>query len=1513
MGFYGNITNTSRTQFQFDRTYPNRYSMDLNKNTDGVYIGRYVLVEYDKTMGADWAIVAYKATDENGIIRFYTSADKEQVTEITYLEKYRGRYIRIPGKRIDINGQDIYYNLDDPDVLVDIIYRIDGPNANSDGALQVTLISELENNAYNENYRIDNNEYGPSRGYDSTVWQKVYVDNQERYVMIAELNTVVPTFGVSADAPTMSPITPHFDADSTNVYYKLHWQPSWGLRVRSASPKVLAFPMDNQGNSIPGSQVNLSTPLQEKLPSDELVAWSRSIYDTSSNSLKKFYYDFAINSETWELKGRWAETAAPNDNQYMPAAIYYNKDGFNPAIISYSDDSVIDRIAIEATGLSGNLYNVHGIAGKQEAQVDTQELSIMLPSLGNSIAKIWDLVYGNEEINGSKTRNMFIDWEEGTLVPQLKGLRLVETKNNGYSLKKNNVQTLAGAINSVHDLMGMIIQEKDEITLDKAQEDVANWLDNYIYYLSSEGKFYRKSKGYKFTEDSGYSPDKHIPYSPIAINGNWSFPNEYFYLDYVPSNPKQGGDKAIPYPNYMKEKKAYYPDRTYYKTAGPKAGVNGFKGSQFMESFKAGVYYEPVQIKLSGAEEIPTISYRISLDKEYDSKKTYYNISHESLGDNFRFWTKNSLYIGNFERKEDHTQKDYEDGVLFIFDETTNKYTRPTSYDPANIYYSASFMEDDANNFDGSKQYFTVSTVEKEDKTVYIERIRYVEERGLSSTDFLLYDYYYKVDGVYYLAEYFDSNQTYYRKIVTLEPKKENVNSASPENINEIDVVSFDSYAGKVAVYKKGGAGGANGFNEYVLLTEKMLNTHTENLVTITATAIENVYVPFLYYREVTNIEDPYYGSYIIDTSSTCDKEAIYYEKDQMTYGDVINAIVEGERYIPGKFYYKVSEKDKDDEYILDTSKELTVGREYYKKNSLYVLSDSSGRFNYGVEWNLNVEKPKEVKLAKREEIWELQELKGFARNYNTIHGLILRLNQILDLDNPESRNLDTIQGALNSIRDVLGYLHNIKPNELLVTDDYGRFTTTKITTDEWLETAYSDDSNITFKHLYLGDDTIPSGSNGITVNGESTDKNLTFGGSFISPTFTVKTDSKGHLNSFSNSFTTLTMPTLSFTTVPPKENDNGNVIIDMNMSAGTGVNQVTFTETRENVGNLLLTDYTNPGSNEKNVTSITNSDSINEAFGRIEKVLKDISGDEWINPVIDNGSIKFEHNNTGTVYEKPITMHEKKDKATQLVFGGEIASPYISIAVDEAGHIDSYETGDNTLTLPTLKFTEATKNSGNVITGLSMTGGDGAEAEFKEERSYVGSLGLTGYILEKDAKDVTKISSTDSINNAFVKINTLLASYNYELEEKENVYISSIKQVDGKIEATSISTTNITQLGTIEAGEWKGTPISTDYISDDAITGAKISEGTITESHFNGNIVFDATKVAGGSLALETLSNTVNVLLSNYKNPLTDEEGNEVPIENLNILPEDSILMALIKLEQRIQTLEKTLNPPAE
>ena len=51
--FFGNIQNAERTQLRFDKIYPNRKAMeDGLKNGDGVFVGRFVLIEYDDNVSA---------------------------------------------------------------------------------------------------------------------------------------------------------------------------------------------------------------------------------------------------------------------------------------------------------------------------------------------------------------------------------------------------------------------------------------------------------------------------------------------------------------------------------------------------------------------------------------------------------------------------------------------------------------------------------------------------------------------------------------------------------------------------------------------------------------------------------------------------------------------------------------------------------------------------------------------------------------------------------------------------------------------------------------------------------------------------------------------------------------------------------------------------------------------------------------------------------------------------------------------------------------------------------------------------------------------------------------------------------------------------------------------------------------------------------------------------------------------------------------------------------------------
>jgi hypothetical protein len=129
----------------------------------------------------------------------------------------------------------------------------------------------------------------------------------------------------------------------------------------------------------------------------------------------------------------------------------------------------------------------------------------MLPSIGNSVAKMWNLIYGDFEQNdGSNNRNMDISWDSTA------GLRLVneDKTGHGFTYEPIKVETLAGAINSVHDLMGMIIEAPYGTTLDTDFAEAAS--EKYVYY--SDGKYWRKATGYDY-----------LPYNKTEIEENQEY------------------------------------------------------------------------------------------------------------------------------------------------------------------------------------------------------------------------------------------------------------------------------------------------------------------------------------------------------------------------------------------------------------------------------------------------------------------------------------------------------------------------------------------------------------------------------------------------------------------------------------------------------------------------------------------------------------------------------------------------------------------------------------------------------------------------------------------------------------------------------------------------------------------------------------------------------------------------------------------------------------------------------
>lgn len=329
MGFYGNITNTARTQFQFDKIYPNRYEMERSTHTDGIYAGRYVLIEYD-TSGLDTYTEVQKGADGYLYTNPKGVTDKKTLLTVTNT----------------IPGELVYETLTQDDKVFHRFYKITGDaiDISSQAAAWEILVSNDGGSAYVANYNIDESVYGPSRGFDSTAWQKVYgKDTGEKYIMIAELNTVVPKFDVVADAPTMNPVVPHFDKQSTDVYYKLHWQTPWGFRIGEASDESL---------------------------SDEETVWTHTTYDPNQG----------INITT--------------ESEPLPAAIYYNKKAFDPRQTIYKRVLGEDYIKIVPVESGEAIYNDHEMPGNTKVEKDIQEMSINLPTIGNMVSDGWDIIYG---------------------------------------------------------------------------------------------------------------------------------------------------------------------------------------------------------------------------------------------------------------------------------------------------------------------------------------------------------------------------------------------------------------------------------------------------------------------------------------------------------------------------------------------------------------------------------------------------------------------------------------------------------------------------------------------------------------------------------------------------------------------------------------------------------------------------------------------------------------------------------------------------------------------------------------------------------------------------------------------------------------------------------------------------------------------------------------------------------------------------------------------------------------
>lgn len=595
MGFYGNITNTNRTQFVFDRVFANRAEMDgyvteleaedglkywsdicsdeeaqQNVEKDSVFVGRYVLVDYDKevsnklpyrrvykekgtycdyfyfdsSLSIKTIVKCFSEQDNSGnkIIKeenYYITDDygNTMVNPLVQEEGYSSYIFSDEIVYVYENNEYTYYKLKstgsralshfkENELIQNVAPLVEIIELTKDEKEEINNLFDYYYNNSNIDRRVYNN---TGRGWDSTVWQKTYSDGKSKYVMIAELNSVVPSFAVSIDPPTLLPMAPHFGSDSTNVFYRLHAQPNWGFRIKKAE--------DNQNSDY-----------QVKLQGNN---W---IYDEEAK-VWKWVKDYDLN---------------------YPGAIYYNKDGFDSQYRTAKEDSE-DIISLAPTGISGQKYNTHDGTEKAE-QADIQELTVNLPSIGNAVSKMWDLVYGEGEETTEENvyfRNQNIDWNSHA------GLRLVREKDDGtgYEYDTKKVETLAGCINSVHDLMGMIVLTADSWT------DPNEALEDYIYYKrdadSNEYGYFIKDLTYTFTDEEGDSVQELVELKDFSKKDYYALQEGSYYF----ANAYRNGGKYYTFTNnpvevplaskdykketyYIKEGNSYYLDASDKPTDG---------------------------------------------------------------------------------------------------------------------------------------------------------------------------------------------------------------------------------------------------------------------------------------------------------------------------------------------------------------------------------------------------------------------------------------------------------------------------------------------------------------------------------------------------------------------------------------------------------------------------------------------------------------------------------------------------------------------------------------------------------------------------------------------------------------------------------------------------------------------------------------------------------------------------------------------------------------------------------
>lgn len=1152
MSFYGNISNAGKTQMSFDRVYPNRKIMEENASTDGVFIGRFVLIEYDdNTYSRRTGYIDYTPdynSESNGSYYIYTNV--ECTIPFKPVESNDTGYGLIQGDLIVVEYNNNYY-----------YFQYNGKTDPLNGNAYFNYVTS-STESFNDNfsdYVINYNEdkkyakkqnYPFTIGWDSTVWRKVYKNNKEQYQMIASLNSITPKFTLTAEAPTIIPTAPHFGINSTNINYDLHYQPNWGLRVKRAAK--------NQK-----SDITIDLP-----------------YKADDN-------------------GTLIE-----ENSYR-GAIYFNKDGFDPKNRN-PDKETKDEITI-LPGNSGQEYISHDENGNFSKGIkdDTQEITLNLPSIGNIMSDVWDTVYGpidpdHPDNPDNRSRDMDLSWENNTSKNHL----VLQQQENGYTYNPDRINTIAGSINSVHDLMGRIIVNDPQ--------DIESADTSKIYYgeynsiVSDNKGFYFKDKTYELQsfEEAGINPDEYVgKKNPCNLtqflpNTYYTYSNRNFYLDKstVPTEGtayyKLGEPIKVPLKQWQPEITEIDPDigeitvkkYSYYKNEN----LDYIKDkSKWPDQNKT--YYQLTTTKATNPnpkgknEEIIKFFWPAGLN----SSTKYLGLASDIISN-----AEDLEKLGGNDDDEDPKNKSIIQQGYFY---------RQVNEDGNDLLIPCTGLTED--NYDPNIEYFYFDkyalSAAKQDDTGKESRVAYIittELEGTITTNRLGPDFTKALNDERYYEEYLKPNLV---KMIQFEDNK---------YYCEIEDETIEGYK-CIHILED------NIFNETVCYTIEatydagVVNNSSDPDTPPDESGENNPEEVFFYKPNLYFIKDR--NNYLLSKIDSMSLDTQYYlltdknnkllelnpdpEKPEgtllVTPENKIKKDDDGIIfYEPGKYYYKNAEFQTDildNDIIMKTVDQPNgavvdpeTGTIYYTLQEAYVVKDTAGILEAGSVWDKEVAPPDTVTLGIRTETYKWTELKGFAKELNTIHGLILEINKFLKFNDTLTRDRTTVQGCINQINDIINAFGKINPSDTVIINSYGQFAGARYITDDWISISTNkslNDPSITINHI--------GPTNNTTQIGETTAKTLKFGDSFKSYNFGI--DEKGHINNTKTSSVNITMPSLSIT-----DGATGNVLTSLKVSA----DGQSIVANSSDVGTLTLASYAVQGDSK-----LAANDSINKAFGKLQ------------------------------------------------------------------------------------------------------------------------------------------------------------------------------------------------------------------------------------------------------------------------------------------------------------------------